>query len=177
MKPILKTLVAAVALSAGFIGAAQATLIPVAVVPTTGTSFSGSFTATETAAGSFTDDLVFQSPPPLASLTFTELTNTGVSFSSIALYLYGTATAIPLTGTWSSTGFTLSDSLLSSALYQLEIKGTATAGAKYTGTITGTSFDATAPVVTAPVPEPGTWALMLAGLAATGASLRRKRLA
>lgn len=177
MNAILQKIAAASALSAGLVGAAQATTYVVPLTATTGTTQTGSFSATVTAAGSFTDDFIFTSPPPLAAMTFAELTDTGVTFGSVTLLVFGTTTSLPLTGSLTATGFTLSDASVSSALYKLEITGTATAGAKYTGSITGTSFDATPPVVTAPVPEPGTWALMLAGLAATGASLRRKRMA
>jgi hypothetical protein len=116
--------------------------------------------------GDFTDDYVFQSPPPNAFATFTGTAGDGtIVFNSVVLYTYGTTTSDPLAGTLTPSAFTESASPpLPSAVYVLEIKGTTTsATASYSGKVQAS-----------PVPEPASWSLMLLGLGAAGSLLRRR---
>lgn len=90
------------------------------------------------------------------------------SFDGYALYYYH-GDLLDLVFTGGASSFTSDSFVLTSGEYTLEIAGDYTAdGASYAGVLSGV-----APAVA--VPEPAGWALMLAGLGATGALLRRRR--
>lgn len=175
MKRSLTTLAAVLLLSAGAIGAAQAKTIAIQLTMPTGlgdnSPFTGTFTDAITAGGTFTDDIVFAGPPPAALDVFKITAGTGLTFTSVSLNYYSGG-SVPLTGTFTSTSVNEStEGNVISALYDLKITGTATAGASYSGTITSTPGS----VPVAAVPEPESWALMLAGLGATGLFMRSRR--
>jgi hypothetical protein len=130
----------------------------------------GTFTDTLSTAGIFTDSYIFNSPPAIATDSFTATAGTGITFTSVVFTYFNSTTPLPLTGSLTGSSITESAGTVNSALYEITITGTATAGASYTGTITAASISQTAPV-----PEPASWAMMLAGLTATGAFLGRRR--
>jgi hypothetical protein len=164
---------AAIALSAGAIGAAQAKIIPVTIAFPTGlgdnSPGTASFSDAVSTAGAFTDDIVFAGPPPAATDVFSLTAAAGVTFTSVSLNYFAGGSPTPLSGTFTPTSVNEStNGPVISALYDLKISGISTGGS-YTGTITST------PGAVAAVPEPESWALMLAGLGATGAFMRSRR--
>ncbi|MBS0448366.1 MAG: FxDxF family PEP-CTERM protein [Proteobacteria bacterium] len=168
----MKTFLAAAALSIGAIGAAQATIIPVVLsIPSglgDGSPMTGSFSDIISGAGSFTDDIVFNGPPPTSTDTFTATAGSGITFTGVTLSYFSGGGSVPLSGSMTSTSINESTGTIISALYDLKISGTAAAGASYSGTISAL------PGVAA-VPEPESWALMLLGLGATGAFVRGRK--
>ncbi len=119
------------------------------------------------AAGSFLDHWRFT---PASTATF-NLNNVNTSFglfSGLDATLYGPGpTAI---ATDAPNTLVIGPTLLTAGLqYDLQISGTATAGASY---YVGTSYLTS---VAAPIPEPETYAMMLAGLGLMGYVARRRR--
>ena len=175
-------LAASLALSAGFATAAHADdyTAYVFVGPTTGTQLAGTFSQA-IAAGSFTLTVWGEGATEFDQM-FTAAASSGVSFSGLSVAIQssdelGNAVFSPValssaSVTASNISTTVHDQSASFLFYT--ITGTASAA----GTITGTVLDDTnfTPVAT-PVPEPGTWALMLGGLGLVGASLSKRRRA
>ena len=126
------------------------------------------------AKGSFLDEFLFEVPfaqsTVSSSLTTSINGNKNIDFSSITITngsqtLYSfTQTAFDATG---AEQWTLNNALLSAGTtYHLLLAGTsAVGGTRYSGDMSAV----------AAVPEPSTWAMALAGLAAVGAIARRRR--
>lgn len=126
------------------------------------------------AKGSFLDEFLFEVPfaqsTVSSSLTTSINGNKNIDFSSITITngsqtLYSfTQTAFDATG---AEQWTLNNALLSAGTtYHLLLAGTsAVGGTRYSGDLSAV----------AAVPEPSTWAMALAGLAAVGAIARRRR--
>ncbi len=174
MKHLLAALLPAAALSLGAISPAHATatLAPIVMTFGSGLTQTGSFSDLLSAAGGFTDTFLMNPSPPVADTVFTLTAGAGVTFSSFVLEYFNGA-SIPLTETFSPTAITATGSL-NTAVYELVVKGTATAGASYTGTV---ATNVGTLVATPPVPEPASWAMMLAGLGVCGALARRRKAA
>lgn len=173
-------LAASLALSAGFASAARADDAFVFVQPTTGTQLAGSFSQA-VGAGTFSVTFWAEGVTEFDQM-FQATAGTGVSFSGLSVSImsgdelgntiYSPVSLYSSSVSASSISTTAHDQSASFLLYT--ITGTASAA----GTITGTVIDDTnfTPVA-APVPEPGTWALMLGGLGLVGASLNKRRRA
>jgi hypothetical protein len=121
----------------------------------------GGFTSSIFKATAFTDNF-FITTGSFGDLSFT-LTNTaalsGISFSSIQLFdSANTLLGNIVTGSLPTTFFSLA-----ADTYKLVLTGATTGPATYSGTID-----------LAPVPEPTTWAMMVAGIAAVGMTMRRR---
>ena len=168
---------AALALTIGLAGPARAdqTTFVNLTSAASGSSLTltGSFTSEAfTADTSFTDDYMYANAPAYSMDAFMATAGTGVTFQSVTL------TNIDVPGTPIALNSTLTPSSISastvniqgSAIYVLEIKGTALAGSSYSGTISSTVTDPAAPV-----PEPAEWSLMLLGLGLTGLIARTSR--
>jgi hypothetical protein len=103
--------------------------------------------------------MTFSFPPPFGTVVLPP-----VSFSSVSLLDSGNNTI------WSSTpnasSFSFTGSSLAAGIYHLNVSGTASGyGGGYAVSL-----------MAAPVPEPGEWAMMLAGLGIVGIMARRRSL-
>ena len=172
-------LAASLALSAGFATAAHADDYTVfgPVQPTTGTQLAGSFSQA-IAAGDFTLTVLAEGATEFDQM-FTAAAGAGVSFSGLTVTIASDDVSGMSPVALSSALVTASN--ISTAVHDQSasfIYYTITGTASAAGTITGTVLDDTnfTPVAT-PVPEPGTWALMLGGLGLVGASLSKRRRA
>ncbi len=170
MKFTFPSALTALALCAGLVTGAHADSTQYVFLAPVGatTTFSGSLGNTATAAGDFTDTFVTFGAPAASDMSFSAAAGSGITFTSITLNYWMDGTALPLSSVsldGSSIQATALDQI--SGTYQWVITGTAAvAGASYTGGILENTQ------ISAPVPEPGTWALMLGGLALLG--LRRR---
>ncbi|MFA6068077.1 MAG: FxDxF family PEP-CTERM protein [Janthinobacterium sp.] len=170
----LKSLIAAALLSAASIGAAQATAYNVDLINTTGNLWTGSFNATPSPLGNFTDTFTFTPEATfgstaqafLANLSVTGSDNSSISFTSANL------NGIGLTGFGGPTVFGYAQgevlaptSILFNGPLVLTVMGNTKGG----------SFGGVFNLNLAPVPEPETYAMMLAGLGILGFLARRRK--
>lgn len=115
--------------------------------------FSDTFTFSPVIGASIADFSLVQAGAGAASITFTTVTLDGID-------LLPSLVAVP-----GGSFIILSDLLFAAGDHVLVIGGTAGGNASYGGTV---NFAVTA------VPEPATWAMMIAGIAAVGVTLRRR---
>ncbi len=177
MKKILTAALCAASLAFGLTGVAHAdqTKLVVLKLPTAAGNYtaSGTFSDTFASATEFVDDYIYTNLPAFSTDEF-KVTGTGVSFEFVWLYSFPDASVVPnIDGpsTTSSFDFTTTDPL-PSALWVLEIYGSAAAGSSYGGTIFSTAIDTPA----APsIPEPTSALLLLAGLGLVASRAKRAR--
>lgn len=135
------------------------------------------FTFTNSAPGvdrlagdTFVDDFIFNAPPQLSAVDFyaladlSQLPSVGLQFSDFKLFSQADGTTYDFSSKVQTPFFmSASGLILDSGVYTLEIDGQILQnGATYSGMIEA-------------VPEPGTWALALAGLAIVGFMGMRRR--
>ena len=166
MRKILTTAASCAALAAA--SPAWAAPILTFAPPSANGSTSGTFSDTGIASGTFTDTITFTLPAGLLSSTissiFTTDQMTNVSFTSVTLN--GLAYNIVSQGQVEFR--TLLADPIASGLQTLIVTGTSGGNGSYSGTL---SFQA----VTAAVPEPAAWAMMILGMGAVGFAMRRRR--
>lgn len=164
----LKTLTAALALAA--CGAANAATINLGTFDedTAPLAFNHKSAVVLVANQSFVDYVNFDltsANDAIGSLTFANNSKFSMSLDSWVLNKVGSGTVAPDAG---STFAAISYSALSAGSYSLEIHGTLNAGYK------GNSYGGNFVTQLSPVPEPETYALLLAGLGAVGFVARRR---
>jgi hypothetical protein len=163
----LKTIAAAAALSFAAVGSFAMPLDPL--------SPSASFSNTVT--GAFTDVWTFNlgtESAVAASITNVEVTFAGMSAGKILGFmaylngtqLFGPTSSVTAGGITVTTQVLAGGTTLPAGMYELTISGTG---------ITGANASYGGNIVATPVPEPETYALMLAGLAAVGFVAARRR--
>lgn len=143
--------------------AAHATVYNVPLTFDTDTYTAG-YSAKVTTGGFFSDSFIF-SPVTADSFADVSLTNVGsgvkhITFSKITLD--GIDLLPFLSG---SNVLSISGLFLNSTLHTLIVEGNGGGNASYGGNVNFTL---------APIPEPATWALMVAGVAAVGVAMRRR---
>jgi hypothetical protein len=146
------------------------------VSPTPSASFSN------TVGGAFTDIWTFNLGT--ASAVAASITNVEVSFASLSMggivgfsawlngkLLVGPTSAVTTDGLTVTTQVLAGGSILPAGMYQLKVSGTGITGASasYGGNIVATP-------VAAPIPEPETYAMLLAGLGVVGFVARRRKM-
>lgn len=131
-----------------------------------------------TVTGAFTDSWTFNLPT--LSAVAASVTNVEVSFGSFTAggimgfeawlngtQLFGPTSIVgPVSGVTVKTQVLAGGTVLPAGMYSLMVKGSG---------ITGASASYGGNIVATPVPEPETYAMMLAGLAAVGFLARRRR--
>lgn len=172
----IKSLIAAAILGTACIGSVQAAAYTVNLSNTTGNLWTGGFTAIPNPLGDFTDTFTFVPDATfgssvqlyLANLSTTGMDNAAISFSSANL------NGISLTGFASQTPFGYAQgqilaptSVLLNGPLTLTVMGNSKGGS-YSGNIN---------LTLAPVPEPETYGMLLAGLGVLGWMARRRKAA
>lgn len=161
----LSATVAALALAPSAQAATTITLL------SDGSALTGSFGGSHT-TGPFADEYTFTIPANIGTdvlvSTFASLASANVDFNA-ALSSYDGSSF----GSYSGASF---------AEFLLSVTGPITAGTHslvVAGNVTGTagSYSGTLNVYPAPVPEPATWAMMIAGFGLAGVALRRRSTA
>lgn len=170
----LKSLIAAAVLSAASIGSANATAYTVNLVNTTGNLWTSGFNAVPSPLGDFTDVFTFSPNATFGSTVQTYLANlsTTGSDSSSVHFTSVDLNGIELTGFSSPTVFGYAQgaalaptSILFNGPLVLTVMGN-TKGGSYAGVFN---------LNLAPVPEPETYSMFLAGLGILGFLARRRK--
>jgi hypothetical protein len=127
--------------------------------------FTGSFGTAHTT--DFVDTWTFGSSFPagladasVINISFADATNISFTEATLNGFAMTISNGAPL-----ATAYTLSQIFSPGGVNTLVLKGVAGGSASYSGTVNFT---------VAPVPEPTTWAMMIAGLGIAGAALRRR---
>ncbi len=172
----LKSLIAATLLSVASIGVAQATAYNINLTNTTGNLWTGGFNATPSPLGAFTDTFTFTPDATFGSTAQAFLANLSVTGSDASSINFSSAdlNGIALTGFGGPTVFGYAQgevlaqtSLLFNGPLVLTVMGS-TNGGSYAG-----AFN----LNLAPVPEPETYGMLLAGLGILGFLARRRKQA
>ncbi|MCX7291370.1 FxDxF family PEP-CTERM protein [Janthinobacterium sp.] len=170
----LKSLIAVALLSAASIGAAQATAYNVDLSNTTGNLWTGGFSATPSPLGAFTDTFTFTPDATFGSTAQAFLANLSVTGSDASSINFSGANlnGIALTGFGGPTVFGYAQgqvlaqtSLLFNGPMVLTVMGSSNGG----------SYGGTFNLNLAPVPEPETYGMLLAGLGVLGFLARRRK--
>ncbi|NVI80545.1 MULTISPECIES: FxDxF family PEP-CTERM protein [Janthinobacterium] len=170
----LKSLIAVALLSAASIGVAQATAYNVDLSNTTGNLWTGGFNATPNPLGEFTDTFTFTPDATFGSTAQAFLANLSVTGSDAASINFSGAdlNGIALTGFGGPTVFGYAQgevlaqtSLLFNGPMVLTVMGNSNGG----------SYGGTFNLNLAPVPEPETYGMLLAGLGVLGFLARRRK--
>ena len=172
----LKSLIAAAVLGAASIGSACAASYTVNLTNTTGNLWTGGFNATPSPLGAFTDIFTFTPNATFGSTAQAFLANLSVTGSDASAINFTSANlnGISLTGFGGPTVFGYAQgqvlaqtSLLFNGPLTLTVMGN-TFGGSYGGTFN---------LNLAPVPEPETYGMLLAGLGVLGFLARRRKQA
>ncbi|APA70525.1 FxDxF family PEP-CTERM protein [Janthinobacterium sp. 1_2014MBL_MicDiv] len=170
----LKSLIAAAVLGAATIGSAYAASYTVNLTNTTGNLWTGGFNATPSPLGVFTDTFTFTPDATFGSTAQAFLANLSVTGSDASSINFTSANlnGIALTGFGGPTVFGYAQgqvlaptSLLFNGPMTLTVMGS-TNGGSYGGTFN---------LNLAPVPEPETYGMLLAGLGILGFLARRRK--
>lgn len=129
--------------------------------PTIGSTISDSFSNSNINAGSFTDTLVFTTGLPGSTSVGLLVSAFKANFSSFSATLNGQSLTVASGG--SSKFYSIDVASLAAGTQTLVISGIAKKGAGYVGSIS------------APVPEPSSWALSILGIGMIGGMLRARR--
>ena len=168
----LKSLIAAAVLSAASIGSASAAAYTVNLVNTTGNLWTSGFNAVPSPLGDFTDTFTFTPNATFGSTAQAFLANlsvTGSDGSSIS-FTSANLNGINLTGFGSPTPFGYAQGQIlapTSILFNGPLVLTVIGNTK------GGSYGGTFNLKLAPVPEPETYGMLLAGLGILGFLARR----
>lgn len=117
-------------------------------------SFNDTITFTPSIGDALADITLIQAGNGLAAITFSELTLDGIDLLPSLVINPGSSVLV------------LTDYVLAAGEHVLTIGGTAGGNASYSGTV---NF-----ALSAAVPEPATWAMMVVGVAAIGMTMRRR---
>ncbi|AQR67449.1 hypothetical protein BZG29_03085 [Janthinobacterium sp. LM6] len=170
----LKSLIAVALLSAASIGVAQATAYNVDLTNTTGNLWTGGFNATPSPLGDFTDTFTFTPDATFGSTAQAFLANLSVTGSDASSINFSSANlnGIALTGFGGPTVFGYAQgevlaptNLLFNGPMVLTVMGNSNGG----------SYGGTFNLNLAPVPEPETYGMLLAGLGVLGFLARRRK--
>ena len=170
----LKSLIAAAVLSAASIGSASATAYVVNLVNTAGNLWTGGFNAVPSSLGGFTDTFTFTPNATFGSTAQAFLANLSVTGNDASSINFTSANlnGISLTGFGGPTVFGYAQgevlaqtSLLFNGPLVLTVKGSSNGG----------SYGGTFNLNLAPVPEPETYGMLLAGLGILGFLARRRK--
>ncbi|MDN2678874.1 FxDxF family PEP-CTERM protein [Janthinobacterium sp. SUN033] len=170
----LKSLIAVALLSAATIGVAQATAYNVDLTNTTGNLWTGGFNATPDPLGAFTDTFTFTPDATFGSTAQAFLANLSVTGSDASSINFSSANlnGIALTGFGGPTVFGYAQgevlaptNLLFNGPMVLTVMGNSNGG----------SYGGTFNLNLAPVPEPETYGMLLAGLGVLGFLARRRK--
>ncbi|MDN2672956.1 FxDxF family PEP-CTERM protein [Janthinobacterium sp. SUN026] len=170
----LKSLIAVALLSAASIGVAQATAYNVDLTNTTGNLWTGGFNATPSPLGAFTDTFTFTPDATFGSTAQAFLANLSVTGSDASSINFSSANlnGIALTGFGGPTVFGYAQgevlaptNLLFNGPMVLTVMGNSNGG----------SYGGTFNLNLAPVPEPETYGMLLAGLGVLGFLARRRK--
>ena len=170
----LKSLIAAAVLSAASIGSASAAAYTVNLVNTTGNLWTSGFNAVPSPLGDFTDTFTFTPDATFGSTAQAFLANlsvTGSDGSSIS-FTSANLNGINLTGFGSPTPFGYAQGQIlapTSILFNGPLVLTVIGNTK------GGSYGGTFNLNLAPVPEPETYGMLLAGLGILGFLARRRK--
>ena len=172
-----KSLIAAVVLASASFASTAAMAATVGNTPqvldlTDGSGFFGDTFATGNNGNTFADRFTFSVGSPASNLNAISSSFGGVALTGLALYT-DAGTLLPTTGSWLQNDnfnvWTLATNQINAGNYYLQVNGNLTTDrpASFSGTVS----------LAAPVPEPETYGMMLAGLGVLGYLARRRKAA
>ena len=172
----LKSLIAATLLSVASIGVAQATAYNINLTNTTGNLWTGGFNATPSPLGAFTDTFTFTPDATFGSTAQAFLANLSVTGSDASAINFTSANlnGISLTGFGGPTVFGYAQGQV---LAQTSLLFNGPLTLTVMGNTNGGSYGGTFNLNLAPVPEPETYGMLLAGLGVLGFLARRRKQA
>ena len=172
----LKSLIAAAVLGAASIGSACAASYTVNLTNTTGNLWTGGFNATPSPLGAFTDIFTFTPNATFGSTAQAFLANLSVTGSDASAINFTSANlnGISLTGFGGPTVFGYAQGQV---LAQTSLLFNGPLTLTVMGNTNGGSYGGTFNLNLAPVPEPETYGMLLAGLGVLGVLARRRKQA